>query len=96
MSLERRIDPEEHLEYILKKEQRTLSLWDDIMHRSVTWSDFPDSEKPMTIVADSKSDKQTKSTKDKSTTDKNVKFKIPVKTSHKENKWFPFRRVQDE
>jgi len=96
MSTERRIDPEEHLEYILKKEKRTLSLWDEIMHRTVTWSDFPYSEKPVTIVTDSDSDQQTKSTKDKSTTDKNIEFKIKVKKSHKENKWFPFRRVQDE
>ncbi len=93
MSTER-IPYQEHLDYILKKEQRTLSLWDVIMHRSATWSDFQ-SKKSVTVVTDSNSDQQTKSTKDKSTTDKNVEFKIPVKKLHKENKWFPNKRVQD-
>ncbi len=90
-----RIPYQEHLDYILKKERKTLSLWDVIMHRSATWSDFSDFEKPVTIVTDSESDKQTKSTKDKSTTDKNIQFKRPVKKTHKENKWFPNKRVQD-
>ena len=39
----------EHFEYMLKKQQKTLSLWEGIMHRSVSWSDFPHSEKPVTV-----------------------------------------------
>lgn len=90
-----RINQEEHLEYILKKEQRTLSLWDVIMHRSATWSDFSDSEKPMTVKTDSSSSQQTKSTEDESTTNKNIKFKNPVKPAKKNEKWFPGGRIQD-
>lgn len=89
----------EHYEYMLKKQQRTLSLWDSIMHRSVSWSDFPNSEKPVTVESDTDFSQQTKSTEDKSTTDKNVKFKKiiedPNKPVKKIGKWFPNRRIQD-
>ncbi len=90
----------EHFEYMLKKQQKTLSLWEGIMHRSVSWSDFPHSEKPVTVETDSDSSQQTESTEDKSTTDKNVKLKKVIKDPNKplkkNEKWFPFGRNHDD
>ena len=90
-------DYTDHLDYMLKKQEKTLSLWDSVMLRGSTgsWSDF---EKSVTVESDTDSSQQAESTEDKSTTDQNVHFKSPIKKPSykmKKQRRFPKRRIDD-
>lgn len=88
-------DNTEHLEYMDRKQNKTISIWNQIMLRTGSWSDF---EKPVTVESDTDSSQQAESTEDKSTTDQNVHFKSPIKQPSyktKKQRRFPKRRIDD-
>jgi len=86
---ENRINELDHLEYILKKEKKTLSNWELIMFHSASFGDF---EKPLTVETNTEPSQESKTSKNESATNQNVLNKKKVKQSKKEKR-FPKGRL---
>jgi len=80
---------EDHQTYMLRKQKKTLSNWDNAMLGHGLFSDFDE----FAIKSNTNSSQKTKATPDKSTTNQNIKKKKPIKNS-KRNRRFPLGRVE--
>lgn len=80
---------EDHLKYILRKQNKTLSNWDSVMLGKGLFSDFD----KLAIKSNTNSSQKTKATPNKSTTDQNIKNKKKVYHSKRQRR-FPLGRIE--
>ena len=74
---------EDHLTYMLRKRDKTISHWNTIMQRNGSFVDF---EKPFPIESDTESSQDAKTSKDESATNQNVLSKKKIKKKFKQSK----------